>query len=141
VERGQYRDVNIELWYHAAHGIHAKRIVDITAKSLEVLEKNFSRYPRKTLRIIEVPASWGFGAYALTGSIYLTESRGMHTDARDGDVDLLLRRIGHEVAHQWWGHTVDPLWIDGRLAIVETLAKYSEQLLLDGEQAGKCSQR
>jgi ABC-2 type transport system permease protein len=134
VERQRLNDVDIELWYHAAHGVHAQRIVQIAARSLETLQRHFGRYPLRTLRLIEVPASWGFGAYAQTGSIYLTESRGMLSDAREGDVDLLVRRIGHEVAHEWWGHTVDPLWVEGRLSIVESLAKYSEQLLLDDAQ-------
>ena len=135
VERRTVGGVNVELWYHAAHGAQAARIVEIAARSLMTLQQQFGAYPHHTLRLIEVPASWGFGAYAQTGSIYLTESRGMLSDARDGDVDLLVRRIGHEVAHQWWGHTVDPLWVEGRLTIVETLAKYSEQLLL-GEAQG-----
>lgn len=135
VARRTAQGVTVELWYHAAHGVQSARIVDIAARSLTVLQEQFGAYPHRTLRLIEVPASWGFGAYAQTGSIYLTESRGMLTDAREGDVDLLVRRIGHEVAHQWWGHTVDPLWAEGRLTIVETLAKYSEQLLL-GEQQG-----
>lgn len=134
VERQQSNGVAIELWYHAAHGVHARRIVQIAAQSLETLQRHFGRYPLRTLRLIEVPASWGFGAYAQTGSIYLTESRGMLSDAREGDVDLLVRRIGHEVAHEWWGHTVDPIWVDGRVTIVESLAKYSEQLLLDDAQ-------
>ncbi|WP_309672519.1 M1 family aminopeptidase, partial [Gemmatimonas sp.] len=134
VERRTVGGVTVELWYHAAHGVQAARIVDIAARSLMLLQQQFGAYPHNTLRLIEVPASWGFGAYAQTGSIYLTESRGMLSDARDGDVDLLVRRIGHEVAHQWWGHTVDPLWSEGRLTIVETLAKYSEQLLLGKHQ-------
>ncbi len=135
IERRTVRGVSVELWYHAAHGVQAARIVEIAARSLTALQQQFGAYPHRTLRLIEVPASWGFGAYAQTGSIYLTESRGMLSDAREGDVDLLVRRIGHEVSHQWWGHTVDPLWAPGRLTIVETLAKYSEQLLL-GEQQG-----
>ncbi len=134
VERQRLNGVDIELWYHAAHGVHATRIVQIAARSLETLQQHFGRYPLHTLRLIEVPARWGFGAYAQTGSIYLTESRGMLSDAREGDVDLLVRRIGHEVAHEWWGHAVDPPWIEGRLSIVESLAKYSEQLLLDDAQ-------
>ncbi len=134
VERRQVGSIAVELWYHAAHGVQAARIVDIAARSLTMLQQQFGAYPHKTLRLIEVPSSWGFGPYALTGSIYLTESRGMLSDAREGDVDLLVRRVGHEVAHQLWGHMVDPLMAEGRLTMVETLAKYSEQLLLGQEQ-------
>ncbi|WP_411280928.1 hypothetical protein [Gemmatimonas sp.] len=134
VERRVVGGVAVELWYHAAHGAHAARIVEIASRSLTVLQQQFGAFPHKTLRLVEVPAGWGFGAYAQTGSRDLTESRGMLSDARKGDVDLLVRRIGHEVAHEWWGHTVDPLWGEGRLTIVETLAKYSEQLRLGAQQ-------
>lgn len=134
VTRGRYRDVAIELWHHKAHGVQAQRFVDIATRSFATLEPHFGAYPHRVFRMIEVPASWAFGAYALTGSIYLTEGRGMLADAREEDVDLMLRRIGHEVAHQWWGHTVDPLMTEGRLLIVESLAKLSEQLIVDAVQ-------
>ena len=134
VARGRYRDVTVELWYHKAHGVQAQRFIDIATRSLATLEPHFGVYPYRVFRMIEVPASWGFGAYALTGSIYLTEGRGLLTDARDNDVDLMSRRIGHEVAHQWWGHTVDPLMTEGRLLVVESLAKFSEQLIVDAVQ-------
>jgi ABC-2 type transport system permease protein len=134
VTRGRYRDVAIELWHHQAHGVQAERLIDIATRSFATLEPHFGAYPHRVFRMIEVPAGWGFGAYALTGSIYLTEGRGLLADAREEDVDLMLRRIGHEVAHQWWGHTVDPLMTEGRLLIVESLAKLSEQLIVDAVQ-------
>ncbi|MCC6241234.1 MAG: hypothetical protein IT353_00240 [Gemmatimonadaceae bacterium] len=134
VARGQYRNVTIELWHHAAHGAQAQRFIAIAARSFAVLEPHFGAYPQRQFRMIEIPSGWRFGAYALTGSIYLPEGRGMLADAREEDVDLMLRRIGHEVAHQWWGHTVDPLMTEGRLLVVESLAKFSEQLIVDAAQ-------
>jgi len=128
--------VRVELWHHALHGVQARRIVDIAATSLATLQPLFGPYPHRTLRIVEVPASWGFGAYASNSVLFLTESRGMLSDARPGDVDLLVRRIGHEVAHEWWGHVVDPLPMEGSLLLVESLAKYSEQLLIAQAQGG-----
>ncbi|BAH37291.1 peptidase M1 family protein [Gemmatimonas aurantiaca T-27] len=121
----------VEVWYNPRHAEPASRLLTIATSSLEVLEREFGPYPHDVLRIIEVQSGFRFGAYALPGSIYLTETRGMLTDARSTDVDLLLRRIGHEVAHQWWGHAVNPLDTEGRLLLVETMAKYAEQVLLE----------
>ncbi len=124
----------VEVWYNPRHAQPASRLLTIASTSLTQLEREFGPYPHDVLRIIEVQSGFRFGAYALPGSIYLTETRGMLTDARSTDVDLLLRRIGHEVAHQWWGHGVNPLDTEGRLLLVETTAKYAEQVLLEQAQ-------
>lgn len=137
VVRRQSDGVAVELYHHRPHGVQADRIVDIAATSIRTLQQQFGPYPHSTLRVVEVPASWRFGAFAANGAIFLTESRGMLSDARDDDVDLLLRRIGHEVGHQWWGHTIDPLPLDGGVVLVESLAKYSEQLLLQESQGAE----
>ncbi len=131
VVRRVHDGLTVELYHHQPHGVQAERIVEIAASSVQRLQQHFGAYPHRTLRVVEIPASWGFGAFATTGALFLTESRGMLADAREGDVDLLLRRIGHEVAHQWWGHAVDPLPLEGSLVLVESLAKYGEQLLME----------
>lgn len=124
----------VEVWYNPRHAAPATRLLRIATLSLPELEREFGPYPHDVLRLVEVPAGHRFGAYAMPGNIYLTETRGLLTDAREGDVDLLLRRIGHEIAHQWWGHAVNPLDIEGRLLVVETMAKYAEQILLERVQ-------
>lgn len=126
--------VPVEVWHNPRHAAPAARLLAVSTKSLAQLVQDFGAYPHDALRVIEVSSQWRFGAYAMPGSIYLTESRGMLSDARDGAVDLLLRRIGHEIAHEWWGHAVNPLDVEGRLLLVETLARYAEQLLVQRAQ-------
>ncbi len=121
--------VPVEVWFTPSHRDPARRLLTVTADALALLESRFGPYPHDVLRVIEVQTGNRFGAYAEAASIYLTESRGMLSDARDGDVDLLGRRIGHEVAHEWWGHVVSPLNVEGRLLLVESVAKYAEQLM------------
>jgi hypothetical protein len=120
----------VEVWSSPAHSQPAARLLQVTQQSLASLQRHFGPYPHEALRVVEVQAGNRFGAYAMAGAIYLTETRGMLSDARDGDVDLLLRRIGHEVAHQWWGHALSPIAVEGRLMLVETIAKYAEQVLV-----------
>lgn len=129
VHRTRVGDVPVEVWYTPKHRVPAERVLTVTADALATLQQQFGAYPHQILRVVEVQSGNRFGAYAEAGAIYLTESRGILTDARDGDVDLLRRRIGHEVAHEWWGHVVSPLDVEGRLLLVESVAKYAEQIL------------
>lgn len=129
-----YGAIPVEVWHNPRHAAPAARLLAVSARSLTQLVQDFGAYPHDVLRVIEVSSQWRFGAYAMPGSIYLTESRGMLSDARADDVDLLLRRIGHEIAHEWWGHAVNPLDVEGRLLLVETLARYAEQLLVQRTQ-------
>ena len=70
--------------------------------------------------------------YALPETVYLREDRGFLTDARDPDrPDLVARRVAHEVAHQWFGHRVHTANVEGASMIVESLAKYSELLIVE----------
>ena len=54
--------------------------------------------------------------------------------SRGGEVDLITRRLAHEVSHQWWGHQLYPAQVEGGTMLVETLAKYSEMLVLEATQ-------
>ncbi len=138
VRRVQHGGVNVELWFHPTHDMNVDRILKAATASLDVLGSRFGAYPHTTLRMVEVPLWWRFGAYAAPGMMFITEDRGMLTDARIDDVDLVTRRTAHEVGHQWWGHMVDPIDVVGATTIVESLAKHSEQLVvasMRGEEA------
>jgi ABC-2 type transport system permease protein len=137
-QRLMHRGVELEFWHHPDHDVNAERILRIAATSLDELSARFGPYPHAAIRMVEVPESWGFGAFAAPGMLFLTEHRGVLTDHRRGDVDLLTRRVAHEVGHQWWGHTVAPLTAPGSLTLIEGLAKYAEQRVIasvHGERA------
>lgn len=130
VRRRSVGTTTVEMWYHPSHSENVDRVLDAATTSLRVMGRQLGPYPRRTLRIAELPTGWGFGAFAMPGTILLTEDRGMRLDARRESVDLLLRRIGHEVAHQWWGNEVVPADVEGAGLIVEGLAKFSEQRIV-----------
>ncbi|MBF5041556.1 hypothetical protein FGE12_04095 [Aggregicoccus sp. 17bor-14] len=137
VRRVQHRGVDVEVYFHPAHRMNVPRILEAATHSLDLFSEAFGPYPHGSLRIVEVPSTWGFGAYAQPGIVWFTEDRGFLTDLRrPGTLDLVTKRVAHEVAHQWWGHLVDPPQVQGRLAIVETLAKYGEMRVL-GELYGE----
>lgn len=138
VQRRQVNGTPVELWYHPSHHENVTRVLDVASVSLKALTARFGPYPHRTLRMVELPAGWGFGAFAMPGTLLLTEDRGMRLDARSEGNDLLLRRIGHEVAHQWWGGVVSPADVVGAGLLVEGLAKYAEQRVVaavHGEEA------
>jgi len=130
VARVQHQQVAVEVWYHPAHAANVARVLAAATRSLEVLGARYGRYPFSSLRIVEVPAWSPFGAFARPGMVFFTEDRGFTSDTRAGDVDLVTRRVAHEVGHQWWGGRLDPADVAGASTLVETLAKHSEQLVL-----------
>ncbi|MDB4949345.1 MAG: hypothetical protein JWM27_1994 [Gemmatimonadetes bacterium] len=139
VKQVRHRGVLVQVYYHPTHAYNVNRMLAAATRSLDLFGARFGPYPHRELRIVEVPSYWGFGALALPGTVYFVEDRGFLTDARDSaDLDLVTRRVAHEVGHQWWGHQVDPTDQPGASMLVETLAKYSEQMVLKethGERA------
>ncbi|MBZ4422527.1 M1 family aminopeptidase [Myxococcus sp. RHSTA-1-4] len=131
VEKVRHQGIDVEVYYHPGHGQNVGRMMTAATRSLDVFGEAFGPYPHEQLRIVEIPSTWGFGALALSNTIYYPEHRGFLADTRNPeDVDLVTRRIAHEVAHQWWGHQVDPADGPGATTLNESLAKYSEQLVL-----------
>ena len=124
--------VGIELYYHPDHGANVEHMLDTAAASLDVMQSRFGPYPHQQLRIVEIPSYWPMAGYALPETVYVREDRGFLTDSRDPDrPDLVARRVAHEVAHQWFGHRVHAANVEGASMIVESLAKYSELLIVE----------
>lgn len=134
VRRTNHGGVSVEIYYDPSHAYNLDRMMAAAARSLDVFGADFGPYPQRSLRIVELPAHWGFGAYAMPGIILWPEDRGFVTKYREGDVDLVTRRLAHEASHQWWGHTLYPAQVQGGVTLVETMAKYSEMLVMESMQ-------
>lgn len=120
-------DHSLEIYHHPDHAQNVKKILDTAIASLAYQEANFGPYRHQALRIAEVPASFRAAGYAQPGVIYLGERRLFQIDpSRASGVDVVARRVAHEVAHQWWGLGLAPAGVEGGLLITESLAKYSE---------------
>ncbi len=128
------RDGPVEVYHHPGHTENLDRILRATKDSLAYFSEAFGPYPHAQLRVVEVPSHWNFGGFATPGVIFLSEKRGFMIDARDARrLDLVYRRVAHEVAHQWWGYTVSAATGPGATMITESLTKYSELLMLERE--------
>lgn len=125
-------NTRVDIYYHPEHGANVQRMLDTATESLRYFSENFAPYPHRELRIAEVPSYWEMGGFATPGFFVLSENRTFLIDARDpARLDLVRRRTAHEVAHEWWGHYVTPVDARGASTIVESLAKYSELLILE----------
>jgi ABC-2 type transport system permease protein len=132
VARTTHDGVAVEVYYHPAHAFNVAQIERAAAESLQLFTRRFGPYLHDHLRIAEVPAHWNFGGFAQSGVIFLGENRGLLIDSRDPNrLDLVYRRVAHEVAHQWWGLNVVPADVPGASTITESLTKYSELLALE----------
>lgn len=132
VKRETHGGVAIELYYHPGHDANVERILRAAKDTLAYLGESFGPYPHPHLRIVEAPSHWPFGGFATPGVVFLSETRGLLIDARDPRrLDLVYRRVAHEVAHQWWGYTISPAAVPGATTITESLTKYSELLILE----------
>lgn len=122
----------VEVYHDGRQPEAARETAAIAADSLAHFAQIFRRpYAYDTLRLAEIPGFWRFGGFATPAAIFLVEDRSFELDlGREASVDLLTRRVAHEVAHQWWGHALTPQGGPGAVVLVEALAKYSESQIV-----------
>jgi ABC-type transport system involved in multi-copper enzyme maturation permease subunit len=124
--------IDITLAYHPSHGTNVDAMLDAAVWTIGYAGREFGPYPHRQLKLIEVPSSWAFGAFAVPDTVLYNETRNFLIDARDRSrIDLVGRRSSHEIAHQWWGHQVVPASRGGATTIVESLTKYTELMFLE----------
>lgn len=98
-----------------------RKVADDIAGSFDFYTGNFAPYPFQQLNIMAMSVGFGQGS---PGLIHLSEAT--FNRSRKG-VDDKFR--AHEVAHQWWGHLVNPagyhdVWLS------EGLAEYSAAMYI-----------
>ena len=132
VERVRHGGVDVGVYVHPGHRRNVARVLEAATATLDLCVARYGPYPFPQLRIAEVPdASLRAGGFALPGVVFLAERRGFLIDTEaPGRVDLLAKRVAHEVSHQWWGHQLDPARGPGATALVESLARHTELRVL-----------
>ncbi len=132
VARRNVRGVDVSVLYHPGHARNVEAILQSAARTLDYGIRSFGPYPLPELRLVEIPSTWGqFGGLAMPGLIMLVEHRVFLIDRRDdARVDIVTKRVAHEVAHQWWGRELAPPIGPGSAVLVESLARYSELMIL-----------
>jgi len=126
--------IDLHVYSHKNHQQNVQHMLDAMSETVRYGNRNFGRYPGKELRLLEVPRVFGLTGYALPQIILISEHAGFReelSDKENSSFDQVFRRTVHEVAHQWWGHGLNGAAQEGEAVLVETLAKYTELVMLE----------
>jgi len=93
--------------------------------SLDYYTQQFGPYPHGQVRLVEHPGD-GVSLHASPVNISYEEGFALlNPDDDPRNIDLPFAVVAHEVAHQWWGHTLIPAGVEGAALLTESLAWYS----------------
>ena len=107
---------------------------EVTPKIMAALEKYFGiPYPFEKLDQVTIPVTVAFGAMENAGLITYQQSLLV---AKPSDATIANRRttaevIAHELAHQWFGNMVTPVWWDD-IWLNEAFATWTERKIITG---------
>jgi ABC-2 type transport system permease protein len=133
VKRETYHGIKYEIYYHPDHSQNVDHLLKNAKITMDYCQNNFGPYPFKTIRFAEISSfTSGFAATAYPTSIYMIENMIFHSNiAADQQQDVINELAGHELAHLWWGNSqIDPDYREGDVMLTETLAMYTEVMLL-----------
>lgn len=127
-----HKGISIEQYYDENHNFNIDEVENSVKKTLDYCQENFGDYPFDYIRIAEVPSHWSMGGFAHPGMISMTEDRLYLSDVSNSTTfNLVAKRTIHEVAHQWWGHTLLAKPVVGGSLFVEGFAKYTEAVVME----------
>lgn len=133
VKKERYKGKSFEVYYHPSHPENVEHLLKNAKLTMDYCETNFGPYPYKTIRFAEVSSfTKGFAATAYPATVYMTEDMIFHCNIKaDENQDVINELAGHELAHLWWGgNQINPDQRDGAVMLTETLAMYTEMMLL-----------
>ncbi|MBP9794085.1 MAG: aminopeptidase [Flavobacterium sp.] len=133
VKKEMYKGKRFEVYYHPTHHENVPHLLKNAKLTMDYCETNFGKYPFKTIRFAEISSfTQGFNATAYPATIYMNESMAFHSNIlADKKQDVINELSGHELAHLWWGNSqIDPDERVGDVMLTETLAMYTELMLL-----------
>jgi hypothetical protein len=99
---------------------------------LRFFTKRLGPYPFEELKVAPVALEHGAGR-ALPGLVQLTGGAFSRSGGLTRETRLLDSLIAHEIAHQWWGHTVT-YESDEDLWLCESFAEYMAGMYLEAEK-------
>jgi len=130
------KHVQLEVCFTDERRANAPDILTAMRDALDYADRNFGSYPGDIMRAIQVSGLSRITGFAAPNSLLLGEDEAFEFDrtATRVLIDQIYRVVGHETAHQWWGHHLVPARSDtfqGSMVLVETLARYSELMMLE----------
>ncbi len=130
VARERWGDVDIEVYYHPAHGRNVPKMLAAVKRSLDYYTQHFGPYYHRQCRIIEFPRYASF-AQAFPGTMPYSEALGFVTNLEDETKNSIVDAvIAHEMAHQWWAHQLVGALMQGATMLSESFAEYSSLMTM-----------
>ncbi len=112
-------DTRVVSYYREADERVGKRVLELTARAVEIYNSAFGTYPYPQLQVFEAPLSAGYSGVDLPGLVLLAQAYYVDFDStqaarlpgivrEQSDVikAALEFTLAHGVAHQWWGGAV-----------------------------------
>ncbi|RRA99910.1 ABC transporter permease/M1 family aminopeptidase [Larkinella rosea] len=125
-----YKGVTLRIYYHSGQTANVPVMMQALKDALDYGNRQFGRYPFPQLTLAEIPQYKG-SATAYPGVIFSRERLNFRIDVRDPKrVNYAYATAAHEVAHQWWALQLKPVDGPGYQLLTESLAKYSEAMIL-----------
>lgn len=122
--------VQLGVYYHPAHGWNVGRMLNALRVALDYYGHAFGPYQFDQARVVEFPAYRNF-AVSFPNTIPYSESMGFIADNADpARIDAVTYVTAHELAHQWWGHQLNPAAVQGGTMLSETLSQYSALMVM-----------
>lgn len=146
VKRSQHKAIDFNIFYSPSKMTNIDGIEQALHDSIDYYTLNFGPYPATMLNIVQASAQTGVNGYAAPGLILMAENTVFNFDVANRDilVDHTYRVTAHEVAHQWWAHQLTPAdgsVYEGSMTLVETLARYSELMMLEHKYGPEITRR
>ena len=123
-------DLKLSVYSDPKHTWNVDRMLAAMRTSFAYYRANFGPYQFDHARILEFSGYATF-AQSFAGTIPYSEGIGFIADVRDpADIDYVTYVTAHEVAHQYWGHQINPAAMQGDTMIVESMAQYSALMVM-----------
>jgi len=131
--KGSGNSIDLEIYYHKKHDYNLDRMMNGMKRSFDYFTKNFGAYQYQQMRIMEFPRYRSF-AQSFPNTVPFSEAIGFIMKIDDEkEVDMSFYVTAHEIAHQWWGHQINPANVEGKAMLTETLAQYAALMVMKQE--------
>ncbi|QHS63704.1 ABC transporter permease/M1 family aminopeptidase [Chitinophaga agri] len=129
-----YKGITYRIFYHPGHTQNLAAMMQGMKDAIDYGSEQFGTYPLKTLTLAEIPHYKG-AATAYPGVIFSAERLNFQTNFSDSNkVNYAYGTTVHETAHQWWANLLSPADQPGKAFLTETLAQYTESMVLEKQQ-------